>query len=82
MKDKEWERMAREEGVMDMIRSEVAMTAMDMWEEQGDPTQPFGFPYRLDIGVWSIEVHCEDNRLACYKVTHTGQLMELIKVRL
>jgi hypothetical protein len=72
-------------------RKGIAMIARDKWDNASTPHEPFGFAF-LD---WSVEVHVRLHttigphdlpmpavKLDCYKVTHTGQLMELVKVTL
>lgn len=67
------------------------MIAKDKWKRSDMPHHPFGFAF-LD---WSVEVHVRLHtvkgpydlpmpkvKLDVYKVTHTGQLMELVEVTL
>lgn len=74
---------------MSHLRNEIAVRAERLWDSglTGEPHHPFGFKF-LD---WSIEVHprmvvnegdIPNVKLDCFKVAHTGQLIEICQVRL
>jgi hypothetical protein len=65
---------------------EIAIYAEALWLMEENPQHPFGFQYK----DWSIEVHPHLTitgerpaaKLNIFKVTHTGQLMEICHARL
>lgn len=81
---------------IDELRHDIGVAAEKIWHAEGNPHRPFGFSFMASLTEkpWSIEVHprleiMEETaieavtaKLVVSKVTHTGQLEELIQVRI